>query len=157
MISDEKHMPYDRIMVSKDFSKAPPPLRAASFHSEYGIEVQLGAKIAEVDALSKTIAFADGSKLTYDKAIIASGCSPRRLPPSVASPLFTNVHTLRTADDTAALKAAAAGAKRVVIVGAGFIGLEAAFALKKQLNVESVTVVEPSQVPLRNPSINVFL
>jgi NADPH-dependent 2,4-dienoyl-CoA reductase/sulfur reductase-like enzyme len=59
-------------------------------------------------------------------------------------------HTLRTADDTAALKAAATGAKRAVIVGAGFIGLEAAFALKKQLNVESVTVVESSQVPLQH-------
>jgi NADPH-dependent 2,4-dienoyl-CoA reductase/sulfur reductase-like enzyme len=150
MISDEKHMPYDRIMVSKDFSKAPPPLRAAGFHDEYGIEVQLGSKIAEVDALSKTISFANGTSLKYDKAIIASGCSARRLPPSVSSPNFTNVHSLRTADDTAALKAAAAGAKNVVIVGAGFIGLEAAFALKKQLNVANVTVVEPSQVPLQH-------
>ena len=148
MISDEKHMPYDRIMVSKDFSKPPPPLRAAGFHHEYDIEVQLGSKVAEVDALSKTISFADGAKLKFDKAIIASGCSARSLPATVSSPKFTNVHTLRTADDTAALKATAAGAKRVVVVGGGFIGLEAAFALKKQLNVESVTVVEPSQVPL---------
>ena len=86
MISDENRTPYDRIMVSKDFSKAPSALRAANFHSEYGIELQLGAKIAEVDALNKTIAFADGSKLKYDKAVIASGCSARRsvanLPPS---------------------------------------------------------------------------
>jgi NADPH-dependent 2,4-dienoyl-CoA reductase/sulfur reductase-like enzyme len=137
-------------MVSKDFSKAPAPLRAAGFHDEYDIEVQLGSKVAEVDALSKTISFADGAKLKFDKAIIASGCSPRALPAAVSSPKFTNVHTLRTADDTAALKATAAGAKRVVVVGGGFIGLEAAFALKKQLNVESVTVVEPSQVPLQH-------
>jgi NADPH-dependent 2,4-dienoyl-CoA reductase/sulfur reductase-like enzyme len=150
MISEEKHMPYDRIMVSKDFSKPPASLRAAGFHEEYGIEVKLEAKVAEVDALTKTISFADGAKLKYDKAIIASGCSPRSLPPSVAPAKFANVLSLRTADDTKALKAAAAGAKHVVIVGAGFIGLEAAFALKKQLNVESVTVVEPSQQPLQH-------
>ena len=150
MISDEKHMPYDRIMVSKDFSKAPPSLRAAGFHDEYGIEVRLGSKITEVDALTKTISFADGANLKYDKAIIASGCTPRRLPSSVASPKFTNVLTLRTADDTAAVKAAAAAARNVVIVGAGFVGLEAAFALKKQMNAASVTVVESADVPLKH-------
>ncbi len=88
--------------------------------------------------------FADGSTLTYDSLLLATGGVPRRL--EIPGAQWPNVFTLRSADDADAIIAAALPASRVVVIGAGFIGMEAAAALNKR--GLAVTVVGHGSVPL---------
>jgi NADPH-dependent 2,4-dienoyl-CoA reductase/sulfur reductase-like enzyme/nitrite reductase/ring-hydroxylating ferredoxin subunit len=147
IISPEGRWPYDRPNLSKDFLAGELeakwlPLRTPEFYEENGVE-RLVASVTELDVRTRTIALDDGSTMTPDAVLVASGARPRRLP--VPGAKLPGVFTLRSWDDAEALASAAAEARRAVVVGASFIGMEAAASLVHR-GVD-VTVVGPESTP----------
>jgi NADPH-dependent 2,4-dienoyl-CoA reductase/sulfur reductase-like enzyme len=96
-----------------------------------------------LDTAAKTVSLANGDVVSYDELIIATGLVPKRIP---LLPDLEGIRTLRTFDDSIAMREHAGSASRAVIIGAGFIGCEVAASLRK-LGVE-VTIVEPQPTPL---------
>ncbi len=103
----------------------------------------LGQRVARVEVPLKTLTFADGRTLTYDALLLATGGVPRQL--EIPGAQWPNVFTLRSADDADAIIGAALPASRVVVIGTGFIGMEAAAALTKR--GLAVTVVGHGSIP----------
>jgi apoptosis-inducing factor 3 len=148
MITPEQRRPYDRPNLSKDYlhGHADPawmPLRDDEFYAAQRIEIERGRRVTRLDAAARTITLDDGSTLGYTAAIVATGCSPRRL--DVPGADLRNVFTLRSFDDADAIIAASNGARRAIVVGASFIAMEAACSLR--LRGLDVTVVAPDSVP----------
>ena len=148
LISADDSPPYDRPNLSKDFlmGTAPAewmPLRAAGYYAERNIELLLDTRVASLDIAQRTLQLDRGGTRQFDSLLIATGADPVRLntPTSGDARLFY----LRSFDDSRAISAAAAGASRVVVVGASFIGLEVAASLR-QRNIE-VHVVGPEKIP----------
>ncbi|HEV8590044.1 MAG TPA: FAD-dependent oxidoreductase [Pyrinomonadaceae bacterium] len=150
LITREAQLPYDRPNLSKEYlqGKAKPewlPLRPDDFFAEHDIEVVSGKEIERIDAAKKAINFADGESLLCDAVLVATGGEPRKLP--FQSEGHENVFLLRSYTDVAALVAAAEKGKRAVVIGASFIGMEAASSLTAR-GCE-VTVVAPDDVPFQ--------
>ncbi len=146
IVSDEDHLPYDRPPLSKEVLRAETDdvtLKPAEFYAENSITVLLGNGAKSVDTEARTLTLADGSELSYDELVIATGLVPKRIP---SFPDLPGIHVLRNFDESLALRQDAKAAKRAVVVGAGFIGCEVAASLRK-LGVE-VTIVEPQPAPL---------
>jgi NADPH-dependent 2,4-dienoyl-CoA reductase/sulfur reductase-like enzyme/nitrite reductase/ring-hydroxylating ferredoxin subunit len=149
MLSADDAVPYDRPNLSKDYlaGKAPAdwiPLRSADFYKKRDIGVRLDASVASIDAAGRAVAMADGSRIPFDALLLATGARVVRL--DVPGADLPHVHYLRTLDDSNALIAAAERARRVVVIGASFIGLETAAALRER-GLE-VHVVGPQARPL---------
>ena len=148
MVEATPFAPADRPNLSKDYlaGTAPEewiPLRPDSFYAEHGIELLLNTQVVSLAPASRQVRFVDGTTRDYGALLIATGAEPVPLPgPTPGQP----VRLLRTVGDSRAIIAAAAGAPRAVIVGAGFIGLEVAASLRAR-GLE-VTVVSPDQRPL---------
>jgi NADPH-dependent 2,4-dienoyl-CoA reductase/sulfur reductase-like enzyme len=148
MITREDRLPYDRPNLSKDYLQghAEPewmPIRPDEFFTDHDIEVMRGKEAARVDAQAKTVSFKGGEQLTYDALLVATGGAPRTL--QIAGSDLKNVLALRSFADSDAIIAAAEEAKRVVVIGASFIGMETAASLKTR-GLE-VTVVAPDKTP----------
>ena len=140
--------PVDRPNLSKDYlaGTAPEewiPLRPPSFFEEQRIELHLGATVTGVDVIGRTLSLADGRTQSWDALLLATGAEPIRL--QVPGSDLPHVHTLRTLGDSRAIIARAKDAKRAVVVGASFIGMEAAASLRAR-GVE-VHVVAPEEQP----------
>ena len=135
MVSRDRNPPYERPPLSKDYLAGEKPfekilIRPEQFWADRNVTLRLGANANEIDPRSHTIALSDDTKVTYRKLIWAGGGDARRL--SCPGADLAGVHTIRGRRDTDALKAELdGGAKRAVIVGAGYIGLEAAAVLRK--------------------------
>jgi NADPH-dependent 2,4-dienoyl-CoA reductase/sulfur reductase-like enzyme/nitrite reductase/ring-hydroxylating ferredoxin subunit len=149
MLSADDAAPCDRPNLSKDYlagtaSEDWIPLQAPDFYQERGIDLQLGCKVTAIDTQARAVTTSLGDSFDYDALLLATGAEPRRLPtPGFDLP---NVFTLRSLGDARAIIAAVANAKSVAFVGAGFIGLEAAAALRSRgLDVH---VVAPEAVPM---------
>ena len=149
MLSDDSAAPVDRPNLSKDYlaGSAPEewvPLRPDSYYADTGIDLRLGAKITAINPRDRNATLADGSAVSYDRLLIATGAEPIRMdiPGASAKDLFT----LRSLDDCRAIIARAGSAKKVLVVGASFIGLEVAAALVTR-GLE-VHVVAPEARPL---------
>ncbi|WP_280276716.1 NAD(P)/FAD-dependent oxidoreductase [Nocardia wallacei] len=150
LIGAEEHLPYERPPLSKehllgkqqlaDFTPDP-----AHWYRDHHVELMLGTTVTAVDRASKTVALPDGSTLPYDKLALATGSRPRRLPISGAD--ADGVYELRTIEQSDALIELFGSARRLAVIGAGWIGLEAA-AAARAADVE-VTMLETEQVPLR--------
>lgn len=148
LITREDRTPYDRPNLSKDYLQggADPawmPLRANEFYKERGIEVLYKTEVTRVDARKKIVAFDDGEEISYDSMLIATGGVPRRLP--FQNDAHKNVFLLRSFSDADAVIAAAEKGKRAVVIGASFIGMEAAASLRSRGC--DVTVVAPDATP----------
>ena len=148
VIGGEAGMPYDRPPLSKKYLSGEVDaeriaLRKPEMIDALGITWRLGSAAVGLDTVAKAVALADGSSVTYDGLIIATGGDARTLP---GIPMVKGVHTLRTKADADALKEELSAGTRFVVVGAGFIGLEAA-ATAKQLGAD-VTVLEGAPAPL---------
>jgi NADPH-dependent 2,4-dienoyl-CoA reductase/sulfur reductase-like enzyme/nitrite reductase/ring-hydroxylating ferredoxin subunit len=149
LLSADADAPYDRPNCSKDYlaGQAPAewmPLREAGWYADNGIDLQLNAEAGALDLSGKAVSLKDGRSFGYDALLIATGAEPVRLPlEGFARP---DAYVLRSLRDADAIVAAASGARRVAIVGASFIGLEAAAALRSR-GVE-VHVAAPEAVPL---------
>ncbi|MEU5477582.1 NAD(P)/FAD-dependent oxidoreductase [Streptomyces mirabilis] len=144
LVGAETHAPYDRPPLSKQVLGArwEPErlaLRAQAELDGLGLDLRLGVAATALDAAARTVLLADGTRLSYDGLIVATGVRPRRLPGEGA-------HVLRTVDDALTLRERLGHGRRLVIVGAGFLGAEAA-AVARRMGTE-VTLLEPAPVPL---------
>jgi NADPH-dependent 2,4-dienoyl-CoA reductase/sulfur reductase-like enzyme/nitrite reductase/ring-hydroxylating ferredoxin subunit len=149
MLSNEGAAPVDRPNLSKDYlaGSAPEdwlPLRPDGFYNEAAINLRLKTDVVAIDTGTKTVRVADGGAVSYDRLLLATGAEPVRL--SIPGADQPHVHTLRSVADCRAIIASTVGARRAVVIGASFIGLEAAAALRTR-NVE-VHVVAPEQRPM---------
>jgi NADPH-dependent 2,4-dienoyl-CoA reductase/sulfur reductase-like enzyme/nitrite reductase/ring-hydroxylating ferredoxin subunit len=149
MFSSDDTVPYDRPNCSKDYlaGKAPEdwmPLRPPEFYRDHTIDLQLRSQVTGIDTAAHKVLIEDGGKIAFDRLLLATGAEPIRLKiPGANQP---NVHMLRSLSDSRAIIAATTGARRAVVIGASFIGLEVAAALRAR-EVE-VHVVAPEHRPL---------
>ena len=149
LLSADADAPYDRPNCSKDYlaGEAPAewmPLRGDSWYVDRDIDLQLNAEASALDAACKTLSLKDGRTFPFDALLIATGAEPVR--PPIEGFSRPDVYTLRSLRDADAIAAAAGKAERVAIVGASFIGLEAAGALRSR--GLQVHVVAPETVPM---------
>ena len=149
LLSADAASPYDRPNLSKDYlaGTAPEdwiPLRPAAFYAERRIELRLGARVTAIEPAGRSVQLEDGSRLDYGALLLATGAEPVRL--AVPGADLPHVHLLRTLADSRALIEAAAHAHNCVVIGASFIGLEAAAALRTR--GLAVHVVGPEARPL---------
>jgi NADPH-dependent 2,4-dienoyl-CoA reductase/sulfur reductase-like enzyme/nitrite reductase/ring-hydroxylating ferredoxin subunit len=149
LITKELRRPYDRTALSKgylsgDLGEDALPLRTKEFYESAGIELILGEEVSQVEVTAKNLLFKNGSSLSYDTLLLATGGIARKL--TVPGGDLGNVFTLRNPDDADRIIAAADKAYQAVIVGTGFIGMETAAALRKRKLV--VVVVGPEAMPL---------
>jgi len=148
MITQEERLPYDRPNLSKDYlhGHAEPewmPLRPDEFYTEQRIEVIKGRKVTAVERDVRQVVFESGDPIAYDSILIATGGIPREL--SVAGSDLPGIYVLRSFDSADDIIGAATGAKSAVVIGASFIGMEAASSLKQR--GLDVTVVAPDKLP----------
>ena len=149
MLSDDTASPVDRPNLSKDYlaGSAPEewvPLRPDSYYAENGIDLRLRTPIGAIDPRAREVVLADGGTLAYDRLLLATGAEAIRLELPGAAP--SDVFTLRSLADSRAIIARAEGSRRVVVIGASFIGLEVAASLRTR-GLE-VHVVAPEARPL---------
>lgn len=149
MLSNDSAGPVDRPNLSKDYlaGSAPEewmPLRPDGFYVENGIDLRLGANVIAIKAASREVILADGSAVSYDRLLLATGAEPVR--PAIPGADLPHVHTLRTLADCRAIIQQAETAGRAVVLGASFIGLEVAASLRAR-GVE-VHVVAPEKIPM---------
>jgi NADPH-dependent 2,4-dienoyl-CoA reductase/sulfur reductase-like enzyme len=149
MISADDSVPYDRPNLSKDYlagtaSEDWIPLRSEKFYAKREIELLLKTRVSAIDTRGRTVTLSDGGTRGYDALLLATGAEPVRLDiPGADRP---QVHYLRSLADCRAIIAAAGQAKRAVVVGASFIGMEVAAALRaRKLEVH---VVAPDKRPM---------
>lgn len=148
LIGKEPHLPYDRPPLSKEVLRGARSvddiaLRPAAYFDEHGIDLRLGVGAVGLDRAARVVATDDGAAVAYDHLVVATGLVPRHLP---GVPSQSRVHVLRTLDDCTRLRAALTKGRRVIVVGAGFIGCEVAATLR--VEGFDVVVVEPNQAPL---------
>jgi NADPH-dependent 2,4-dienoyl-CoA reductase/sulfur reductase-like enzyme len=149
MLSLDDAAPVDRPNLSKDYlaGSAPEdwvPLRGDDWYADNKIDLRLKTEVSAIDPKTKELTLGDGGKMKFDKLLLATGAEPVRL--DIPGARQNHVHILRSLADSRAIIAAAKSAKRVVVIGASFIGLEAAAALRAR-DIE-VHVVAPEQRPL---------
>src|SRR5437588_10172439 len=149
LLSSDDAAPYDRPNCSKDYlaGNAPEdwiPLRPAEYFKEQNIDVQLRTQVTSIDPKARQVRLATGKSMPFDKLLLATGAEPVRLDiPGADQP---HVHVLRSLTDSRAIIAKANTARRAVVLGASFIGLEVAAALRTR-KIE-VHVVAPDRRPL---------
>ncbi|MFC3435386.1 NAD(P)/FAD-dependent oxidoreductase [Nocardia seriolae] len=146
LLGDENRAPYDRPPLSKQYMRGETDdtaLRPAEFFTERRIRLRLGVTATGVDTAARRVRLSDDTETGYDALVIATGLRPRRIP---NLPEVSGVHVLRSHADAAALRDHLGGARKAVIVGAGFIGCELAASFRaRDLDV---TIVEPQPTPL---------
>jgi NADPH-dependent 2,4-dienoyl-CoA reductase/sulfur reductase-like enzyme len=146
IVGEEPHPPYDRPPLSKGYllgAVADSDLALVDEQEELGVTWRTGVRAVGLDCAARRVILDDGDELRGDGVVLATGASALRLPHSDG---LEGIHTLRTLDDALALRAALPSARRVVVVGSGFIGCEVA-ASARQLGLE-VTLVGLSAMPL---------
>ena len=149
LIGSEQHRPYERPPLSKSYLARSQPLEKAYVHpagwyAEHEVELRTGSTVTAIDRAAHRLRLADGDELGYRKLLLATGSSPRSLP--LAGLDAANVYTLRTVADSDALAGSFASIRRLLVIGAGWIGLEVA-AVARQAGVE-VSIVEAAELPL---------
>ncbi len=149
MLSADVTRPVDRPNLSKGFlsgaaDAASNPLRPAAFYAEHAIELRLDSPVKAIDVAGRAVEMEDGTRHPYGALLLATGATPIRLDLPGAD--LPHVHYLRSQIDGEALVGAAKAAKRAVVIGASFIGLEVAASLRAR--GVAVDVVAPEAVPM---------
>ncbi|MCW3690662.1 FAD-dependent oxidoreductase [Burkholderia cenocepacia] len=149
LLSADADPPYDRPNLSKDYLAGTAqadwlPLRAPSFYAEQRIDVRCNTRVTRIDPAQRSVELADGGRVDYGALLLATGAEPNKL--NVPGADLPHVCTLRSRADCDALIGKLKTARRCVVVGASFIGLEAAAALRTRgLDVH---VVAPDPHPM---------
>jgi apoptosis-inducing factor 3 len=149
MLSSDDTAPYDRPNCSKDYlaGNAPEdwmPLRPSDYFKDENITLRLGTQVTGIDPTAQEVKLANGQSVEFDRLLLATGAEPVRL--DIPGADLAHVHVLRSLADSRAIIAGAKQARRAVVIGASFIGLEAAAALRAR-EIE-VHVVAPERRPL---------
>ena len=149
LIGDEDERPYERPSLSKDYllGKAEREtiyVHPPTWYADHGVDLRLGALVAGVDPAAREVMLEDGSRIGYTKLLLATGSAPRRLPLPGAD--ADGVLYLRKVADSDRIRTALQTATRVVVIGAGWIGLETAAAARSA--GAEVTVLEAAELPL---------
>ena len=142
LVSEENELPYHRPPLSKELLAGKKTLdeirlRPAKLFADNNVELMLDTRVEKLDREAKSVTLSDGSLRHYDKLAICTGASVRTLPGSES---FDNVFTIRNAADIEKFRPLAIPGRKVVIVGGGYIGLEAA-AVLRSMELD-VTVIE---------------
>jgi 3-phenylpropionate/trans-cinnamate dioxygenase ferredoxin reductase subunit len=151
LIGEEPLAPYQRPPLSKAWLKGEADsesllLRPESFYAEHGIELRVATRVRAIDRAARTVSLGNGGEVAYDALVLATGSSNRKLPiPGADHP---DVLELRTAADADRVKAALTPGRRLVVVGAGYIGLEVA-ASARALGCEAVVLEREDRVLAR--------
>jgi 3-phenylpropionate/trans-cinnamate dioxygenase ferredoxin reductase subunit len=149
LVADEPRRPYERPPLSKDYLRGEVELEKAyvhppGFYEEHRIDLRTGARVTAIDRPAHEVVLADGGRIGWDRLLVATGAEPRRLDLPGAD--LDGVLYLRTVEDSDRLRDTIAAGGRLVVVGAGWIGSEAA-ASARQGGME-VTILERLSVPL---------
>jgi NADPH-dependent 2,4-dienoyl-CoA reductase/sulfur reductase-like enzyme len=150
VIAAEDRLPYERPPLSKDHLLGKQQLTdfttlPAAWYRDHHVELLLGATVTAIDRAAKTVTLPDASTLPYDRLALATGSRPRRLP--IPGAEADGVYELRTIEQSDALIELFGTARRLAVIGAGWIGLEVA-AAARSAGLE-VTVLESEPTPLR--------
>jgi len=148
IVCAEPHRPYDRPPLSKQLlagtgSADPPAYRPVEWYRRESIELLLGVAASALLPAEHRVVLSDGTSLSYDRLLIATGSRPRQLPLLTG---YENVWSLRTLDDCRGLRQVVAAGRRLAVIGGGFIGLEVA-ATARGRGAE-VTIIEAAPSPL---------
>lgn len=148
VLTAEDELPYDRTKLSKAYLQADEvgevsKLRSEDFYQENDIEIKTAAKVTQLDVEAQQLTYGDNHTLSYDALLIASGGVVKNIP--VEGSELENVFTLHKAEDAKEILKTAKDAKKAVVIGSGFIGMETAASLTQQ--GLDVTVVSPNAVP----------
>lgn len=143
LVGEEPHPPYQRPPLSKKYlagelARERLFLRPASFYADKSVTLELGRRVEELELAARRVRLDDGRTLGFDRLLLATGSRARRL--DVPGTTLRGVHYLRTLADADAIVASLAHAARVLLVGAGYIGLEAAAVMRARGH--EVTVLE---------------
>ncbi|MFG1608013.1 NAD(P)/FAD-dependent oxidoreductase [Actinoplanes sp. NPDC049265] len=143
IVGDEEHGPYNRPPLSKDLLRGAVSEESCRFDTA-GLDATwlLGRSAVRLDVAGRRVTLDDGSRLGYERLLVATGCRPRPWPAPVPS---AGVHMLRSLDDARRLRRAARESRRAVIVGGGFIGCEIAATLR-ELGLEVVLLDTAEQL-----------
>jgi NADPH-dependent 2,4-dienoyl-CoA reductase/sulfur reductase-like enzyme/nitrite reductase/ring-hydroxylating ferredoxin subunit len=149
VITEDKFLPYDRPNLSKDYLAGKTtedwiPLWSQEFYDEHRIHFELNTRVQKIDAKTKHLELSNGTTLRYSKCLIATGGLP--LKHDIPGIEKDHVHMLRSLQDCRHIIARTAFTSRVAVIGAGFIGLEAAASLRAR-NMD-VLVIAPEELPL---------
>lgn len=150
MLSSDGAMPVDRPNLSKDYlaGNAPEdwlPLRGEDYYYDAGIDLRLNTNVSAIDPKSRNVTLGNGDKLPFDRLLLATGAEPIKL--QIVGANQPHVHTLRSVADSRAIIKAAGSARRALVIGASFIGLEVAASLRaRKLEVH---VVAPEERPMQ--------
>jgi 3-phenylpropionate/trans-cinnamate dioxygenase ferredoxin reductase subunit len=160
LVGDEPHLPYNRPPLSKKFLSGELErdrllLRSPQFYEQARVETRLGLRVTAIDRAARRLRLNDGGEITYDKLLLCVGSRPRLL--DVPGHDLGGIHCLRTIADVESIRADLQGARTLVVVGAGYIGLEAA-ASARHLGLD-VTVLEMADRPMNRvvaPELSAF-
>ena len=145
LVSDDPDFPYHKPPLSKSFmaaeDKALQPLRGEAFFTQNNIDLNLGVEVTKIGRADKCVVCADGATISYDRLVIATGTSARKI--QVPGADLPQVFELRTATDARAMRSALPDMKNVVVNGGDFIGLEAAAMLSSRGVQVDVVEVAP--------------
>ncbi|MFG1819371.1 NAD(P)/FAD-dependent oxidoreductase [Kribbella sp. NPDC049174] len=149
LVGDETELPYERPPLSKGYllgkdERAKIYVHEESWYAEHAVELVLGRHVTLVDREAHEVELDTGERIGYAKLLLATGASPRHL--RVPGSELKGVHHLRRAEDSDRLREAFGAGGRIVVVGAGWIGLETAAAARE--SGCDVTVVDPQPAPL---------
>ena len=151
LVSDEAVPPYERPPLSKSFLRGESTLEQAQVrpladYDAQGIELLLGRRAVTLDPITRQLNLDDGTNLTYDALLIATGATPRHLGSPRAH--LGGVHYLRKAEDADAIRTAAASARAIAVIGGGWIGSEVAASLRQMGH--DVTLISSLARPLEH-------
>lgn len=149
LIGEEEHRPYEGPPLSKDYlaGKAEQDsvfVHEEGWYAEHAIDLRLGVAATAIDRVAHEVELADGTRVTYDKLLVATGSRPRTLPDAPVG--AQGVHYLRRFEDADEIKRLLTGDGHLVMIGAGWIGLEVA-AVARQAGLR-MTVLEALELPL---------
>lgn len=149
LVGEERDRPYERPSLSKEYLRGAEErealdVHAPAFYDEQSIDLRTSAHAVAIDSKTRDVVLEDGTRLRYDRLLLATGAVPRRL--EVPGSDLAGVHVLRTVADAEAIRERAAGARRVVVIGGGWIGSEVAASLR-QLG-SPVALIAPGATPL---------
>jgi 3-phenylpropionate/trans-cinnamate dioxygenase ferredoxin reductase subunit len=149
LLGEEADAPYDRPPLTKDYlrgesDRAHLAVLPDSFYADNAIDLRLGARVTELDLASRSVRIGSGTPVMFDRLLLATGSRPRKL--AVPGVDLAGVHMLRRVADADALRGELGPGRRLLIVGGGWIGTEAA-ASARQLGAE-VTLLMTSDLPL---------